>query len=102
MLVDDLGATPTHKEDRKVIELPEMDCGSMNGFELAQQARERWPRIGIVVMSGRAAPAHGDVPERAMFMAKPYQPAAICGPRGQDLRLKHPHIDAIQRICAIR
>jgi two-component system, response regulator PdtaR len=55
----------------------EMAGGSMNGFELAQQARERWPRLGIVVMSGRAAPAPGDLPEGAVFIPKPYRPAAV-------------------------
>ncbi|GEO15860.1 hypothetical protein [Microvirga aerophila] len=100
MLEDNLGAITSHKHHREVVEWPEMDCGSMNGFELARQARDCWPRISIV--SGRAAPAHGDLPEQAVFIAKPYRPAAICGPRGQDLRLKHRCIGAIKRICAIR
>jgi CheY-like chemotaxis protein len=55
----------------------EMASGSMNGFELARQARERWPRLGIVIVSGRAAPAPGDLPEGAVFISKPYRPAAV-------------------------
>jgi len=55
----------------------EMDGGSMDGFALARQARECWPHLGIVVVSGRAAPAPGDLPEGALFIAKPYRATAM-------------------------
>jgi len=43
----------------------EMPGGSMNGFELARRVRERWPRMAVVVVSGRAMPAPGDLPDTA-------------------------------------
>jgi CheY-like chemotaxis protein len=55
----------------------EMTGGSMNGFALAQQVRRRWPRIAIIVVSGRQMPGHGDLPEGVEFIAKPYRPTAL-------------------------
>src|SRR3712207_4440101 len=52
------------------VEMP----GSMNGFELAHRVRERWPRIAIVVVSGRWRAAEADLPEGARFISKPYSP----------------------------
>jgi two-component system, response regulator PdtaR len=40
------------------IEMP----GSMNGLALAKAIHQRWPRIGIIVTSGRKRPAAGELP----------------------------------------
>jgi CheY-like chemotaxis protein len=48
--------------------------GSMNGFALAQQVAERWPRIRLVLTSGRFTPKNRDVPDSGQFVPKPYLP----------------------------
>jgi CheY-like chemotaxis protein len=55
----------------------EMTGGSIDGFELARQVRKRWPRIAIIVVSGRQTPGPGDLPEGVEFIAKPYRPTAL-------------------------
>jgi CheY-like chemotaxis protein len=59
------------------VELP----GSMNGIELANVIRERWPGIGIIITSGRELPAIGDLldnlPKGVPFLAKPHSPAVV-------------------------
>lgn len=55
------------------IEMP----GSMNGLELVKVIHQRWPRIGIIVTSGRARPGPVDLPEEAAFLAKPYLPETV-------------------------
>lgn len=59
------------------IELP----GTMNGFEFAEKVRERWPSVGVIVTAGRGHPALSDLldrlPEGALLLTEPYQPAAI-------------------------
>jgi hypothetical protein len=40
--------------------------GAVNGFELARRIRQVRPRVGIVLVSGRTAPADG-----VLFLSKP-------------------------------
>ena len=51
--------------------------GSLDGFGLAHLVASRWPRMGIVVVSGHALPGDGDLPKGTLFLAKPYQPSAL-------------------------
>ena len=46
--------------------------GCMDGFELAEVARTRWPHLGVVMMSGRSDATSGPVPKGAEFISKPY------------------------------
>jgi len=55
------------------IEMP----GSMNGIELVQVIRERWPGIGVVITSGRERPGPDDLSDRVAFLTKPYLPETI-------------------------
>jgi CheY-like chemotaxis protein len=57
------------------IEMP----GSMNGLELAQVVRVRWPGVGIVVTSGRVRPVSDDLMDGVVFLSKPYLPDAVIG-----------------------
>jgi CheY-like chemotaxis protein len=50
------------------VEMP----GSMNGFTFTRVVRRAWPHIGLVVVSGRMAPQPHEVPEGAVFVAKPF------------------------------
>ena len=46
--------------------------GAINGADLARQVAERWPRVGILMTSGRPLPDH--LPPKVRFHAKPYEP----------------------------
>jgi DNA-binding response OmpR family regulator len=48
-----------------------------NGFELARTVRQRWPRVGVILSSGRASPTSGDMPTNAVFLPKPYPLSAL-------------------------
>ena len=58
------------------IDLPE---GNWDGLELAQAIRHRWPSIRIVVTSGRMKPESDELPERAHFVAKPFDFCRMTG-----------------------
>jgi CheY-like chemotaxis protein len=45
--------------------------GSMDGLKLAHAVRSRWPRIKIIVVSGRGL--QSELPTDVRFFAKPYQ-----------------------------
>ncbi|WP_431673231.1 response regulator [Rhizobium leguminosarum] len=46
--------------------------GSMNGLMLAATARNRWPPMEILIVSGMKRPASSDLPDRGVFLPKPY------------------------------
>jgi two-component system, response regulator PdtaR len=49
--------------------------GSINGSDLACQVADRWPRVGIIVTSGRPRP--DNLPTGTRFLGKPYDPTAL-------------------------
>jgi len=49
--------------------------GSMSGSDLARQVAERWPKVGIIVTSGRPRPLQ--LPVSMLFHDKPYEPAVV-------------------------
>ncbi len=55
----------------------EMPRGSINGFELARHVRASRHEIGVLVVSGRAAPKSGELPEGALFIGKPVHPETL-------------------------
>jgi DNA-binding response OmpR family regulator len=46
--------------------------GKIDGFELAAEARRRWPDMAVVMMSGHSDESSGPVPEGGDFVSKPY------------------------------
>jgi two-component system, response regulator PdtaR len=50
--------------------------GPMDGLELACLVRRRWPHILVVVTSGHLKPESGALPDRAVFIPKPYSEKA--------------------------
>lgn len=46
--------------------------GRIDGHELAGLARNRWPDLAVVMMSGHSDATSGPVPAGAEFVAKPY------------------------------
>jgi CheY-like chemotaxis protein len=49
--------------------------GAINGADLARQVAERWPRVGIIMTSGRPFP--DNLPPMVRFHAKPYEPGDV-------------------------
>lgn len=60
------------------VDLPFSDIAprSMKGLELVRRVRERWPGIGLVLMSGHILSRSIPVRE-AVFLPKPYRPEAV-------------------------
>jgi CheY-like chemotaxis protein len=51
--------------------------GSIDGVAFARQVHERWPRVGIIMVSGQASPHPSDLPDGCRFHRKPYDEAAV-------------------------
>ena len=51
--------------------------GKMDGLMLADQVRQRWPQVKIVITSGRRQPAIYEMPRGAVFVPKPFFPRQI-------------------------
>ena len=51
--------------------------GTMDGLQLSQRIRDRWPLIDIVIASGRFAAKAAQMPAGARFILKPYTPFEI-------------------------
>lgn len=51
--------------------------GSMDGLRLAHYVRDRYPPTLLVVASGVVRPKPADLPDRAMFVAKPFDPRFV-------------------------
>ena len=49
--------------------------GTINGADLARQVAERWPRVAILMTSGRPFP--DGLPPAVRFHAKPYEPIEV-------------------------
>ncbi len=45
--------------------------GSMDGLQLAATIRERWPPVGVIVISGSEPPEPDALPARTVFLRKP-------------------------------
>lgn len=63
------------------VEMP----GSMNGIKLAATIRDRWPKVDIIITSGRVPEHDVPLPERGVFLAKPYRPTELASQLGQML-----------------
>jgi CheY-like chemotaxis protein len=46
--------------------------GSMDGLRLAAVVRERWPPVELVLTSGHVEVSADDLPDRGLFLSKPY------------------------------
>jgi len=67
-------------ESRKDIRIVFTDInmpGSMDGLRLAHAIRNRWPPVELVLTSGRLRVRNEDMPERGLFLGKPYDPTEL-------------------------
>ncbi len=55
--------------------------GSLSGSDLACQVAERWPKVGIIMTSGRPRP--DELPVGIRFHPKPYEPSAVLRQAGE-------------------
>ncbi len=53
--------------------------GQTNGFALARHVAENWPAIEIVIASGHVLPKPGEMPDKATFIAKPFNKQMVHG-----------------------
>jgi CheY-like chemotaxis protein len=51
--------------------------GSMDGIDLANTVRERWPDVRIVIASGHVDSAKGDGREEIVYVQKPFTPSQL-------------------------
>jgi two-component system, response regulator PdtaR len=51
--------------------------GSASGFDLASIVTSAWPHIAVLVTSGYHDDVPDDLPSRARFIPKPWQPADV-------------------------
>jgi two-component sensor histidine kinase/DNA-binding NarL/FixJ family response regulator len=85
-IVEDAGFTPIEAvnadealailESRSDIDLLFTDIqmpGSMDGLKLAHAVHERWPSIGIILVSGKLTPTDSERPTDSRFFGKPLE-----------------------------
>ena len=60
------------REDIRVVFTDINMPGAMDGLRLAHAVRQRWPRIGLVMTSGQVQVDEAGMPERGLFLDKPY------------------------------
>ncbi len=63
---------PQSRGDIRVLFTDVKMPGPMNGLELASLVCRRWPHISVVITSGHLEPGSNHLPEKAVFIAKPY------------------------------
>jgi DNA-binding NtrC family response regulator len=61
------------RDDIRIVFLDIVMNHGMNGLELAAIVRERWPRVDIVLASGKMYAPEEALPDRAVFFHKPYR-----------------------------
>ncbi|QXQ07798.1 response regulator [Sphingosinicellaceae bacterium] len=52
-------------------------AGSMDGLQLASYARDRWPPLRFIIVSGNQIAAAHEIPEGALYFSKPYNAATV-------------------------
>lgn len=50
----------------------QMPPDQLNGFDLARECAENWPKINILIASGNIEPKDGEMPGGAVFIRKPF------------------------------
>jgi two-component system, response regulator PdtaR len=65
--------------DVRAVVLDVVMPGAMDGIALAHLIHERWPAIGLLVMSGKGVPKMAQLPPGTGFLPKPYFGPSIVG-----------------------
>lgn len=73
MNVDEAIARLEQHADEITLLFTDVDMpGDRDGFDLVNEAAERWPHIAIVIASGAREPQAGEIPAAAIFVRKPF------------------------------
>jgi two-component system, response regulator PdtaR len=67
------------RADVRAVVLDVVMPGTMDGIALAHLIHERWPSIGLLVMSGKGIPKMTQLPPGTGFPPKPYFGPSIVG-----------------------
>jgi CheY-like chemotaxis protein len=59
------------REDVSVL-VTDVNMPGLDGLALSRHVSANWPKIEIIISSGRIRPAPSEIPERATFIAKPW------------------------------
>lgn len=51
--------------------------GALDGMDLAREVHARWPRVLLVITSGRIRPSQAEIPDDGRFLSKPYRAAQL-------------------------
>jgi CheY-like chemotaxis protein len=70
---DDAVSILESRDDIRVVFTDINMPGSWDGMKLANCIRDRWPPVEIILTSGKSRPLAHELPERAVFIPKPYQ-----------------------------
>ena len=65
--------------DVRAVVLDVVMPGAMDGIALAHVIHQRWPGVGLLVMSGKGVPKMVQLPPGAGFLPKPYFGPSIVG-----------------------
>src|SRR6516165_1625587 len=76
---EDAWALLEARDDVRAVVLDVMMPGTMDGIALAHRIYARWPRIGLLVVSGREPPKAAELPPGTGFLPKPYFGPSIVG-----------------------
>jgi len=78
----------THQDVRLLftdIQMP----GQWDGLELTRLVHERWPKVLLIMASGRPGPKATEIPDDGRFIRKPYRDNELTE-EVDDLLSKHP------------
>jgi two-component system, response regulator PdtaR len=67
------------RPDVRAVVLDIVMPGAMNGIGLAHAIHARWPRMGLLVISGKGEPKRSELPPGTGFLPKPYFGPSIVG-----------------------
>ncbi|MFC7397653.1 response regulator [Chelatococcus sp. GCM10030263] len=70
-----LNALSAHPDAKLLV--TDVEMPGMDGFALTRAVREKSPSMIVVVVSGRQAPAKGDLPAGVRFLPKPFAPERL-------------------------
>ena len=67
-----LGVLHVHADSIHVLFTDIQMPGTMDGLALAHHTAKNWPKIALLLTSGRPRPHQRSLPERSRFLTKPY------------------------------
>ena len=69
----DGGAERAPKPERCAVLFTDIQTpGALDGMDLVREVHARWPRVLLVIASGRRKPSQAEIPDDGRFLSKPY------------------------------